>query len=129
MTTGPPMVPPKSLPTSFGLLVSPNGVESNPEFWKYQKPAPCSWLVPLLETVVTSPGCPNSALLRTPSTRSSEIDSPDGNAFAIGLLLVVFCVVIPSTVTSACEGKPPGTENWTCVPWLLLVSACTPGSV
>jgi hypothetical protein len=59
---------------------------------------------------VIEPGCPISALLLTPSTRSSVMLSADGHASESGLLLPAFCVVIPSTEVSDMNSNPPCTE-------------------
>ena len=93
-------------------------------------------MLPALEMVVISPGWPNSALLFTPSTRISAIDSAEGKASFWALLLVWFCAEMPSTVTSVCEGKPPCNEKRRLGAGCVLgaggeaaVSACTPGRV
>ena len=103
------MDPPKSFATFCGLFVAfvPYGIASNARFWKYQKADPCRLFVPDFVTVVISPGCPYSALLLTPSTRISEIDSAEGKASAWMLFVVWFCAEMPSTVVSDCEGRPP----------------------
>jgi hypothetical protein len=80
-------------------------------------------LVPLLELVVMSPGAPYSAVLPTPCTRISAIDSTEGNRLRRGLLPVTLVTEMPSTLVSVWAGSPPWIEN----PFPL--SGCTPGSV
>ena len=57
--------------------------------------------------VVMSPGVPYSALLPTPCTLISAIDSIDGNRLRFGLLPVTAVIEMPSDDDSVCAGTPP----------------------
>src|SRR5213083_2482372 len=70
-----------------------------------------------------SPGAPYSAVLPTPCTLISAMDSTDGNRLRLGLLPVTLVTEIPSTLVSVCAGRPPWMEK------PLPLSGCTPGSV
>ena len=103
MITGPPIVAPKSLAISLGLLNSPKFTAFIAAFCEYQKRAPWNSFVPLFETVVTSPIWPYSAGLPTPCTLISAMDSVDGNALVSGELPVTSVIEIPSSEYCVCD--------------------------
>src|SRR5438128_487243 len=103
MRTGPPAETPKSFDTLGGLTFVPKSglgvAASSARFWWYQKTEPCRSFVPLLEMVVMSPDCANSALLLIWLTRISAMLSVEGNSSLIGPLLRTETVLMPSIVT------------------------------
>src|SRR5208282_5816048 len=103
MTTGPPILPPKSLAIWEGLVTAPKGRALRAAFWWYQNAEPCTVFEPLFEVVVTSPGSPNSAGLPTPCTFISAMDSAEGKAFLSGELPLTLVMEIPSTLNCDCD--------------------------